>query len=115
MNEFLNQGAKFLLPQNSNYLKILKVFYEQTKITNQDFQNKEDIYNLCKKLKEFKEMEELDFDKYIQVLCGWGNLEKNPKLETVNKYEEFIKERKYYKITANTIILLKAVKKIEEN
>ena len=44
-----------------------------------------------------------------------GNLEKSPKLETIDKYNEFIKEKQFYKITSNTIVLLEAVKKIEQS
>ena len=115
MNKFLNQGAKFLLPENLNYYKLLKIFYNNLKKTNQEFQNKEEIYNICKNLEEFKEMERIHFDEYIQTLCDWGNLEKSPKLETIDKYNEFIKEKQFYKITSNTIVLLEAVKKIEQS
>ena len=112
---FLEQGAKFLLPDNLIYLDILKIFYERTKISNQDFQNKEDIYNFCKKLEKFKEMKKPNFDNYIQTLYKWGNLEKSCNLKNINKYEKFINENQLYRVTKNTIILLEALRKIENN
>lgn len=116
---FLNQEAMFLsVPNSKIYLAILKIFYKNHKFEEVEFKEgkeatEDEIYNYCKDLEEFKEIDKLQFENAIEQLCTWENLDKRPNLEAINRYEDFIKKSSLYSITNNSLILLEAIEKIE--
>lgn len=116
-NKFVE--ASFMVAEKWKlYTLILKVFYSNNKFEGVKFKagkeaTEKELYNYCKNLEEFSDIDLQQFKQLISQLVEWQNLDKRLDYDEFETWEDFHNNSMLYSITTDTIQLMEYIERKE--
>lgn len=116
-NKFVE--ASFMVAEKWKlYTLILKVFYSNNKFEGVKFKagkeaTEKELYNYCKNLEEFSDIDLQQYKQLISQLVEWQNLDKRLDYDEFETWEDFHNNSMLYSITTDTIQLMEYIERKE--